>query len=130
EGQIFIALPPDGWDWRSVCQDRVGAGGEDDVQRSAAVIPFRPLHKDGTSAPMHHAQQVAESTADLACEESGSRSFEAELCRMKTALGGGQLYLAASHAYRGDDRARIATLGALAHRCATPLVATGDVLYH
>ncbi len=38
--------------------------------------------------------------------------------------------MAASHTYRGDDRARIAALAALATRCGTPLVATGDVLYH
>ncbi|HWK34531.1 MAG TPA: error-prone DNA polymerase, partial [Hyphomicrobium sp.] len=44
--------------------------------------------------------------------------------------GAGQLYLAARYTYRGDDRARIETLAALAQRCATPLVATGDVLYH
>ena len=49
---------------------------------------------------------------------------------MKAALGDSPLYLAASHTYRGDDRARIAALAALADRCATPLVATGDVLYH
>jgi error-prone DNA polymerase len=53
------------------------------------------------------------------------------LRRVKAALGdGATLYLAASHTYRGDDRARIAALSALATRCATPLVATGDVLYH
>jgi error-prone DNA polymerase len=53
------------------------------------------------------------------------------LRRVKAALGdGATLYLAASYTYRGDDRARIAALSALAERCATPLVATGDVLYH
>jgi error-prone DNA polymerase len=60
----------------------------------------------------------------------GDVTFEAELRRIKEALGGATLYLAASHTYRGDDRARIAALSALATRCATPLVATGDVLYH
>ncbi len=45
-------------------------------------------------------------------------------------MGERPLYLAASHTYRGDDRVRIAALAALAQRCATPLVATGDVLYH
>jgi len=42
----------------------------------------------------------------------------------------GPLYLAASHAYRGDDAARIAALADVAQRAGTPLVATGDVLYH
>ena len=40
------------------------------------------------------------------------------------------LYLAARHAYRGDDRARIAALADLAARVGIPLVATGGVLYH
>jgi error-prone DNA polymerase len=39
-------------------------------------------------------------------------------------------YLAAQHLYRGDDAARIEALAGLAAACRTPLVATGDVLYH
>jgi error-prone DNA polymerase len=42
----------------------------------------------------------------------------------------GPCYLAAQHLYRGDDAARIDALAALAERCGTPLLATGDVLYH
>ncbi|MGE0627639.1 MAG: error-prone DNA polymerase, partial [Hyphomicrobiaceae bacterium] len=81
EGQIFIVLPPEDWDWREV---------------------MRP-------------------SAD---------NFESNLRRIVTALPDARLHLAASHAYRGDDGARIAALDALAARCGTPLVATGDVLYH
>jgi error-prone DNA polymerase len=57
-------------------------------------------------------------------------SFEQALQRIKAAVGANPLYLAASHTYRGDDRARIAALARLAERCGVPLVATGDVLYH
>ncbi|MGH6887492.1 MAG: PHP domain-containing protein, partial [Geminicoccales bacterium] len=39
-------------------------------------------------------------------------------------------YLAAQHLYRGDDALRIEVLAGLADECRTPLVATGDVLYH
>ena len=65
-------------------------------------------------------------------EEPGPRrmNFESQLIKLKSALGDAPLYLAASHTYRGDDRARIAALAALAERCGTPLVATNDVLYH
>ncbi len=59
-----------------------------------------------------------------------SDQFEAELDRVKAALSSVRLYLAASHTYRGNDRARIGQLAALAARCATPLVATNSVLYH
>ncbi len=41
-----------------------------------------------------------------------------------------RLYLAASHSYRGDDRARIASLAELAQRIGLLLVATNAVLYH
>ncbi|MEZ5910448.1 MAG: error-prone DNA polymerase [Hyphomicrobiaceae bacterium] len=60
----------------------------------------------------------------------GGESLEPALRRLRAALGETPLHLAASHAYRGDDRARIAALAHLAERCGTPLVATGDVLYH
>lgn len=39
-------------------------------------------------------------------------------------------FLAASYTYRGDDRRRIAELNSLAELCSTPLIPTGDVLYH
>ena len=39
-------------------------------------------------------------------------------------------YLGAQQLYRGDDAARIEALAGLAAACRTPLLATGDVLYH
>ena len=60
-----------------------------------------------------------------------SRDFKSELSRIKQALGlRTRLYLAASHSYRGGDRARIEALAQLAARVGLPLVATNDVLYH
>jgi len=100
EGQIFIALAPDDWNWREL-----------QAASTADIIPFRG--KGGSCA-----------------EAQKTKSFEADLRRVKTAIEGSPLYLAASHSYRGEDRARIAALHALAERCATPLIATGDVLYH
>ncbi len=41
-----------------------------------------------------------------------------------------RLYLAAAPLWRGDDRARLAALAALAARAAAPMVATNAVLYH
>ncbi len=63
-------------------------------------------------------------------ETSDPAGFEAELRRIKTSVAPAALYLAATHSYRGEDRARIAALAAMARRCRVPLVATGDVLYH
>ena len=57
--------------------------------------------------------------------------LEAELRRLRVALHpAATLYLAAAHAYRGDDRTRIAALDEIGTRAGTPIVATGDVLYH
>ena len=42
----------------------------------------------------------------------------------------GQVYLAASRLYRGDDRRRLAALADFARRARLPLVATNDVHYH
>jgi len=56
--------------------------------------------------------------------------LHAALHKIKTALQEAPLYLAASHTYRGDDRARLGALREIATRCGTPLVATNEVLYH
>ncbi len=54
--------------------------------------------------------------------------FAAFLEKLRHSLRG--CYLAAQHLYRGDDAARIEALAEFAATCRTPLVATGDVLYH
>ena len=55
--------------------------------------------------------------------------FEADLPRLVHALP--QLrYIGASHLYRGDDRARINRLDAMAHRHGRHILATNDCLYH
>ncbi|GER08797.1 error-prone DNA polymerase [Kordiimonadales bacterium JCM 17843] len=51
------------------------------------------------------------------------------LSDMRRALSS-RLYLAASHSYHGDDAARINRLADVARHAKTPLLATGNVLYH
>ena len=60
---------------------------------------------------------------------AGVAALAPALARLRDALDA-PLHLAASHAYRGDDRARIAALDRLARQAGVALVATGDVLYH
>ena len=77
--------------------------------------------------------------ADIAAHADGLRlialpgdniaTFAAGLPRLIRALPG-LGHIAASHLYRGDDRARINQLAALAHRHSLALIATNDVLYH
>ncbi len=130
EGQIFIAVAPDDWDWRALASGTA-------AEPSAKIIPFTPRRSDslagqGRGGGGAQTSAVIDTPLHEKREHSASaRVFEAELRRMKEALGAGApLYLAASHTYRGDDRARISALAVLAERCGTPLVATGDVLYH
>ncbi|CAO3353360.1 error-prone DNA polymerase [Azospirillum melinis] len=57
-------------------------------------------------------------------------SFLRELRAWRSGLARGQLYLAASHRYQGDDARRLRWLAGLAEEEGVPLVATNDVLYH
>jgi len=57
-------------------------------------------------------------------------SFLRELRGWRSGLARGQLYLAASHRYQGDDARRLRWLAGLAEAEGVPLVATNDVLYH
>ena len=94
----------------------------------------RPLAVESVSAPHPNplpARGEREKCAIAPHFASGEKEkLESSLARMKSALGDAPLYLAASHTYRGDDRARIAALAALGEQCGTPIVATNDVLYH
>ena len=56
-------------------------------------------------------------------------SFEESLVSLRRRIGN-SVHLAASHLYRGDDRARIGRLAGIAARAGTPLVATNDVHAH
>ncbi len=55
--------------------------------------------------------------------------FTKNLDRFSAAFPG-QVYLAASSFYRGNDRVRLETLASLSMSRRTPLIATNDVLYH
>jgi error-prone DNA polymerase len=111
EGQIFIALPPDEWDWREASQSSQPKG--------AQILRFLS------------SLNVGEEPSSSPLSTDGEReTLDASLRRVRAALGNAPLYLAASHTYRGDDRARIAALASLGEKCGTPIVATNDVLYH
>ncbi len=105
EGQILIALPPEAWDWREVLPAEAAEEGRE-------VIPL--------AAPARHTSKEIVAGSD----------FKSALTRLRDHLAPAGLYLAASHGYRGDDRARIAALARLAEATGLPLVATGAVLYH
>lgn len=96
----------------------------------------RPFHPTSSPSPSRGGEKfLIPSPRPLRGEGQGEgrqhrELLEQALHRIKTALGTAPLYLAASHTYRGDDRARIAAIAELGERCGTPIVATNDVLYH
>ena len=143
EGQIFIALPPDDWDWREVQSEKSQRAALAEFQ-SAQILQFESTRGRTNSIPSPRSSR-GEGQGEgrpLAVESvsaphpnplpaRGEREkLESSLARIKSALDNAPLYLAASHTYRGDDRARIAALAALGEQCGTPIVATNDVLYH
>ncbi|MGE5509808.1 MAG: error-prone DNA polymerase [Bacteroidota bacterium] len=176
--QIFIALPPEEWDWREMEHGaevaRDARQEDNDIrtqgERGAAILrfPFKqgdPLSQraelegsslsasgcaslrvwrlplNPTSGPSLSTRgeekgerarrgATAEASKEAARDDRQRETLASMLRRIKAAVGDAPLYLAASHTYRGEDRARIAALAELARRCGTPLIATGDVLYH
>ncbi len=115
-GQIFIALPPEQWDWREVLRDPVG----ETAASGAEIIPF-----PGATAQLLEPRSTASEVTTTA-----PLSFLQQLRRLKAALAPAPFYLAATHLFQGDDHARIAALDRLATHAGTLLVATNDVLYH
>ncbi len=108
EGQIFIAVPPEDWDWREATHSR----------KSANVVALTP-------------RRVPSSTvADRPQPDLEGSNLERTLGQLKSALGHARLYLGVSNRHRGDERARMAALAGIGRSAGTPLVAVGDVLYH
>jgi error-prone DNA polymerase len=126
-------------------------GGHDKNAEIVAFSPHPPTARGGGPLPLPRGERgcgtaassipsplVGEGgdpdfTSGAPGEGAHATDFESQLFRIKQALNAQaetHLYLAARHSYRGDDRARIAALGALAERTGLGLVATNAVLYH
>ena len=113
EGQVFIALAPQDWNWR---ESLATMPNESAIDREIAnVVPFK--------------FEVARHLMAEATTVTGGK-FPDHLYRLKSCLLTKSLYLAASHLYQGEGRARIGALARLAKRYSMPLVVTNNVLYH
>ncbi len=134
EGQILIALAPE--DFAPVARDGCRPhplGGCIPQTSSIFSIKEKAGGPEGGAWGGSAARaRDATSTTNVAISAlpATSVTFEADLHRLRASLPGARLHLAASHLYRGDDRARLAVLDRLARAARTPLVATGDVIYH
>ena len=110
EGLICIVLPPDDF---------------------SSLSLMSTLDLTGRSSNHQRLDNEDKRLLDARFRGHEEASFESQLRRIRQAFGmGSRLYLAASHAYRGDDRARIEALAQLAGREGLALVATNAVLYH
>jgi error-prone DNA polymerase len=110
DGLIVIALPPDDF---------------------PSPSPLSSPGLTGRSSNHRSLDNEDQRLLDARLRGHDKGNFEDQLRLIKEALGAlTNLYLAARHAYRGDDRARIAALAELASRAGIPLVATNAVLYH
>jgi error-prone DNA polymerase len=140
QDQVFIALPPERWNWREEVERERGCHASRRVDElppeDGRAVPVAAPHPD----PLPIARGVRETVRR---EGNGEREKSSSpmtddhapdltsmLIRLRVALGPAPLYLAASHGYRGEDRARIVALARIGERAGTPIVATGDVLYH
>ncbi len=124
EGQIFVALAPETWDWREA------------VSLRERGQPRTPVGDGSPTPPPFHDVKTA---GDRGCPPSGARggspsraaSFADAIARIRAALApSASLYLALTRSYGGEDGARLAALAAIADRLDIPTVATNDVLYH
>lgn len=126
EGQVFVILPPDDWDWRADGRPTPANGLDSFDGTVVQLADFR------TSAP----RAIAGAATDHPPQRQGSPdaasdlTFSADVARITQALRGSLLYLAAHVHYRGDDQLRLATLKRLSRSCGVPMVALGDVVYH
>ncbi len=120
EGQVFIILPPDEWDWREA--------------RSLALHPPAPPAQPATSKVIAfpgtiQGEGLTRSLPDLE-PTCPPQNFSQALARLKQSLSGSHLYLGLPHRYDGNDRARLAALQELANRNAICTVAATNALYH
>ncbi len=126
-GQVVIVLPPEDWDWREALQPAAG-----DERGEVIRLDGRTGRAGAWREPLM-ARDAGSTAASARVPDCGMADggFEGELRRIKDALAlDCALYLAARHAYCGDDCARLQALDCLARRTGLLLVAIGDVLYH
>ncbi len=113
EGLIFIVVPPE-----ETPSPRKGEGSDGQRPALGGGLKASMMERNPHPGPL-----------PFRGREKDVGTFQEQLQRIKSALKA-PLYLAASHSYRGNDRARIASLALLAKQTGIPLVATNAVLYH
>jgi len=120
DGASLLCYPRDRAAWGRLC--RLLTLGQRRAGKGECV-----LHRE--DLPAHAEGQLLVALPPEHLCEGAREDFEAELAGLRRAHDG-PLYLAAHMLYRGDDRARLTRLAALAARTGALLLATNDVHYH
>jgi error-prone DNA polymerase len=133
EGQILIAVAPENITSEDLAREALEGshprppGGC--IPENLSIVPMKERTGVAQGGPQTDAD-IIPFPARAEPAPPPASAFEADLHRLRASLPGARLHLAASHLYRGDDRARLSALDRLAAAADTPLVATGDVIYH
>ncbi|WP_322895481.1 MULTISPECIES: error-prone DNA polymerase [unclassified Yoonia] len=120
-GEVFLAYPRDRAAYGRLCA-LLSKGKMHDVEGAWQTKGACDISLDDLAGHSEGVQLIAVPGADLA-------HFAAGLPRLVRALKG-MRHIAASYLYRGDDRARINCLDALARQNGLSILATNDVHYH
>jgi error-prone DNA polymerase len=109
---------------------QIGEGGFRLADETAPDASSKPIPKGECRLTFEQAAELGEGLIGLAVSPLvPDEAFERRLAAWAGAWPD-DLYLAAAPLWRGDDRARLNRLAAMAERAGAPMVAAGAVLYH
>jgi len=133
DGAALIVYPRDRAAYGRLCRllslGKSGIDGAPQDESSAKAEPDR-IEKGECRLDFAQAASLGEGLIALApAPASIDADFQARLTAWR-GLWPDDLYLAAAPLYRGDDRARLAELSAIARVARAPMTATNAVLYH
>ena len=134
DGAELIVYPRDRAAYGRLC--RLLSIGKAEIDKDTAAIKkagergFKPIGKGECRLAFEQAVELGEGLVALVpAPAEPDAAFEARLLAWRQAWPD-SLYLLAAPLNRGDDRARLNALAALAERAGTPMVASNAVLYH
>ena len=135
DGAELIVYPRDRAAYGRLC--RILSIGKAQIDADTASLPsedgdadWKPIPKNQCRLTFDQARALGEGLIGLVPAPAIlDAAFEARLTAWRAAWPD-RLYLLAAPLYRGDDRARLNGLAALARRTDTPMLASNGVLYH
>ena len=129
DGTELMVFPRDRAAYGRLCR-LLSLGKSEVVPQPGADPESERIGKGETRLTFDQAVALGEGLVALApAPERPDAAFEARLATWRAAWPD-RLYLAAAPLWRGDDRARLNRLAAMARRTGAPMIATNAALYH